>query len=82
MLFRMIGMLFRMIGMLFGLFVWNSNGELRKTVVILSPIRSRIAVILIVPKQQICFQLHRCYYYSDNNNYSVVLMSSKHTPKV
>jgi hypothetical protein len=31
-------MLFRMIGMLFGLFVWNSNGELRRTAVIPSPL--------------------------------------------
>jgi hypothetical protein len=35
--------------MLFELFVWNSNGELRKITVILYPLR--IAVILTVSEQ-------------------------------
>jgi hypothetical protein len=43
--------LFLMIGMLFGLFVWNSNIELRITTVILSLSRnSRIVAILNVPE--------------------------------
>jgi hypothetical protein len=73
-------MLFRMVGMLFGLFVWNSNGELRRTAVIPSPPRnSRIATILTVPEQKICVWLHRCYSYSENSSYSAILVSSKHT---
>jgi hypothetical protein len=47
-------MLFWMVEILFGLFVWNSNGELRKTIVILSsPQNNIITVILIVSEQQI-----------------------------
>jgi hypothetical protein len=43
-----------MVEILFGLFVGNSNGELRRTTVISSsPQNSRIAVILTVPEQQI-----------------------------
>jgi hypothetical protein len=69
-----------MVGMLFGLFLWNSNGELRRTTVISSLHRnSKIAAILIAPEQWICVWLHCCYLYSDNNSYSVMIVSSKHT---
>jgi hypothetical protein len=71
-------MLFRMVGMLFGLFVWNSNRELRRTTAIPSPPQnSRIAAILTVPEQQICVWLHRCYFYSENSSYSAILEPSK-----
>jgi hypothetical protein len=44
-----------MVEILFGLFVGNSNEELRRTVIISSsPQNSRITVILIVLEQQIC----------------------------
>jgi hypothetical protein len=47
--------LFRMIGMLFGLFIWNSNEELRKTTGIPSLSQnSRTIAILTVPEQHIC----------------------------
>jgi hypothetical protein len=43
---------FEIVEMLFGLYIWNSNGELRRTTTILSPTQnSRIIVILTVPKQ-------------------------------
>jgi hypothetical protein len=43
-----------MVEILFGLFVGNSNGELRRiTVISSSPQNSRITVILTVPEQQI-----------------------------
>jgi hypothetical protein len=41
-----------MVEILFGLFVENSNGELRRTIVISSsPQNNRIAIILTVPEQ-------------------------------
>jgi hypothetical protein len=44
-----------MIEILLGLFVENSNEELRRTTIISSsPQNSRITAILIVPEQQIC----------------------------
>jgi hypothetical protein len=44
-----------MVEILFKLFVWNSNGELGRTITILSPSwNSRIVAILIVSEQQIC----------------------------
>jgi hypothetical protein len=47
--------LFRMVEILFGLFVENSNEELRKTTIILfSPQNSRIADIFTVSEQRIC----------------------------
>jgi hypothetical protein len=73
-------MLFWIVEMLFGLFVWNSNGELRRTAVIPSPSRnSRTTTILTVPKQGIYVWLYLYYFYSENNNYSAVLVPSKHT---
>jgi hypothetical protein len=72
-------MLFWMVRMLFGLFVWNSNGELRRTAAIPSlPRNSRITTILTVPEQQICVWLHLYYFYSENSSYSAVLVPSKH----
>jgi hypothetical protein len=62
-------MLFRLIGMLFGLFVWNSNRELRRTTISFLPQNSRIVAILVVPGQRICVWLHRYYFYSENNSY-------------
>jgi hypothetical protein len=45
-------MLFQMVEILFGLFIENSNGELRRTTAIsLSPHNSKIAAILTVSKQ-------------------------------
>jgi hypothetical protein len=45
-------MLFQMVEILFGLFVENSNGELRRTTAISSsPHDSRITDILTVPEQ-------------------------------
>jgi hypothetical protein len=62
--------------MLFGLFVWNSNGELRRTAAISSPPRnSRTTAILTVPEQQICVWLHCYYFYSENNSYSHVIQT-------
>jgi hypothetical protein len=72
-------MLFRIVGMLFGLFVWNSNGELRITTAISSPPRnSRTTAILTVPEQQICVWLHRYYSYSENSSYPAILLFSCH----
>jgi hypothetical protein len=69
-----------MIEILFGLFVENSNGELRRTIVILlSPHNSKIAVILTVSEQQIYVWIHNCYFYSENNNYSAISDPSKNT---
>jgi hypothetical protein len=48
-------MLFQIVEILFGLFVGNSNEELRRTTVIsLSSHNSKIVAILTVPEQQIC----------------------------
>jgi hypothetical protein len=47
--------LFRMVGMLFRLFVWNSNRELRRRIIILSPPRnSRTTVILGFGTTDLC----------------------------
>jgi hypothetical protein len=43
-----------MVEILFELFVWNSNGELRKTAVIPSPFwNSKTITILTIPEQRI-----------------------------
>jgi hypothetical protein len=74
-------MLFRMEGILFGLFVWNSNGELRRTTTISSPSwNSRITAIFTVLEQQICIWMHNCYLYFENSGYSAIPSPSKHTP--
>jgi 2-C-methyl-D-erythritol 4-phosphate cytidylyltransferase len=68
-----------MVEILFKLFIWNSNGELRRTTTISSLSRnSKIDVILIVSEQQICIWMHNYYSYSENNNYSVIHGPSKH----
>jgi hypothetical protein len=73
-------MLFRMVEILFGLFIWNSNGELRRTTTISSPPwNSRIAVILTISEQRICVWMHNCYSYSENSSYSAIPDPSKHT---
>jgi hypothetical protein len=60
-------MLLRMVEILFGLFVWNSNGELRKTTTISSPPwNSRITNILTISEQQIYIWMHNYYFYSEN----------------
>jgi hypothetical protein len=62
-----------MVEILFGLFIGNSNGELRRTTIIpSSPQNNKIAVIFTIPE-------HYCYFYSENNNYSVIPDPSKHT---
>jgi hypothetical protein len=71
-----------MVEILFGLFIENSNGELRRTLAILSsPQNSRIAAILTVSEQQICVWIHNCYFYSENIIYSAIPGPSKHTLK-
>jgi hypothetical protein len=73
-------MLFRMVEILFGLFVENSNEELRRTSAILfSSQNSKITVILTISEQQIYIWIHICYSYSENNNYSAIRGPSKHT---
>jgi hypothetical protein len=42
-----------MVEILFELFIGNSNGELRRTVISSLPQNSEISAILTVPKQQI-----------------------------
>jgi hypothetical protein len=69
-----------MVEIFFGLFVGNSNGELRRTATIpSSPQNSKIIVILTVPEQQICIWIHNCYSYSEDSSYSVISGPSKHT---
>jgi hypothetical protein len=72
--------LFQMVEILFGLFIWNSNGELRRTITILSPLwNSRITAILTISEQQICVWMYNCYSYSENSGYSAIPDPSKHT---
>jgi hypothetical protein len=69
-----------MVEILFGLFVGNSNGELRRIAAIpSSPQNSRITAILTVPEQQICVWIHNCYSYSEKSSYSAIPDPSKHT---
>jgi hypothetical protein len=75
-------LLFWMVEILFGLFVENSNGELRRTTIILSlPQNSRITTILTVSEQQIYVWIHNYYSYSENSSYSTIPGPSKHTPE-
>jgi lipoprotein signal peptidase len=70
-------MLFRMLEILF---VENSNGELRRTIVISSsPHYNIITAILIVLEQQICVWMHNYHSYSENSGYSAIPGPSKHT---
>jgi hypothetical protein len=56
-------MLFRMVEILFGLFVGNSNGELRRTTTILSsPQNNRITTILTISLFRNNRWIHNCYF--------------------
>jgi hypothetical protein len=73
-------MLFQMVEILFGLFVGNSNEELRRTTVISSsPQNSRIVTISTVLVQQIYVWIHNYYFYSENNGYYAISGPSNHT---
>jgi hypothetical protein len=62
-----------MVEILFGLFVENSNGELRRTTTIpSSPQNNIITIILTISEQQICVWIHNYYFYFENSNYSAI----------